>query len=79
MTRATHKELEARWYWTVTSQINFLRRAQMAYPYDVADSVSELEVLVEHTEWPTLRRLCLASVAVLTPTAALADRLDVFV
>lgn len=66
-------EQEARHYWSVMRQMNLLRRAKMAYPDDLHDSISELELIAQYTDWKLLKRLCVAGAAALAPTAALAE------
>lgn len=66
-------EQEARHYWSVMRQMNLLRRAKMACPDDLYDSISELELIAQYTDWKLMKRLCLVGAAVLAPSAALAE------
>lgn len=68
------REKEAHYYWRTMRQIRLLERARMAFPDDAEDLQAELEVIAKWTEWPALRRICLATLAsVVAPPEALAE------
>ena len=66
-------EIEVRWFWRAMSDMKAMSRAGVPpSAAEMEDVMAEIEAIQCNTDWPRLKRLCAAVLAVAAPVEAMA-------